>query len=57
MGHEVWLAGGTGRRIIKESAAPALIGCTHQHQLDKGGGPRDGQEPTMWFHFSLAFVG
>jgi len=30
-------AGGTRSRIIKESAAPALIGCTHQHQLNKSG--------------------
>ena len=30
-------AGDTRSRIIKESAAPAFIGCTHQHQLNKGG--------------------
>ena len=28
-------AGGTRSRIIKESAAPALIGCTHQHQFKR----------------------
>ena len=42
-----------GRRIIKESAAPALIGCTHQHQLNRSGGPGGRQGPTVWFPFFL----